>query len=215
MRPANRCKPEDKPTKMPEAEWVFLFLRSHSPPRHSSLWIGPCLIQRARHRHCNRATTQSIRCHRLGPRPPETVHTRDAPNFRPPNFRPPKMAQKRIFGFRPKYLCQRNNTAETEICDDANKKRGQHTLIWINTNVSAVWTFFNVSEKNPRIAICKNCNVLILMKLLHSHSHKCMVLIIGIIIIFRCFGFRYSAKNFHFGASLGIKLSTIYRWTRL
>ena len=39
--------------------------------------------------------------------------------------------------------------------------------------MSAVWTFFNVSEKDPHIAICKNCNALILMKLVHSHSHKC------------------------------------------
>ena len=92
---------------------------------------------------------------------------KDAPNFQP------KMAQKRIFGFRPKYFYHRNNTAETEICDDANKKRGQHTLVWISANMSAVWTFFNVSEKDPRIAICKNCNALILMKLVHSHSHKC------------------------------------------
>jgi hypothetical protein len=83
------------------------------------------------------------------------------------------MAQKCIFGFRPKYFYHRNNTAETEICDDANKKRGQHTLVWLSTNMSAVWTFFNVSKKDPHIVICKNCNALILMKLVHSHSHKC------------------------------------------
>ena len=41
---------------------------------------------------------------------------------------------------------------ETEICDDANKKRIHHTLVWISANMSAVWTFFNVSEKDPRIA---------------------------------------------------------------
>ena len=82
------------------------------------------------------------------------------------------MAQKRIFGFRPKYFYHRN-TAETEICDDANKKHGQHTLDWISANMSALWKFFNVSEKDPRIAFCKNCNALILMKLVHSHSHKC------------------------------------------
>ena len=78
-----------------------------------------------------------------------------------------------IFGFRPKYFYHRNNMDETEICDGANKKHGQHTLVWISANMSAVWTFFNVSEKDPRIAICKNCNALILMKLVHSHSHKC------------------------------------------
>ena len=83
------------------------------------------------------------------------------------------MAQKRILRFRPKYFYHRNNTAETEICDDANKKHGQHTLVWISANMSAVWTLFNVSEKDPRIAICQNCNALILMKLVHSHSHKC------------------------------------------
>ena len=75
------------------------------------------------------------------------------------------MAQKRIFGFRPKYFYHRNNTAETEICDDANKKHGQHTLVWISANMSAVWKFFNVPKKDPRIAICKNCNALILLKL--------------------------------------------------
>ena len=72
------------------------------------------------------------------------IETRDAPNFWPP-----------------------------EICDDANKKRGKHMLVWISANMSAVWTFFNVSKKDPHIVICKNCNALILMKLVHSHRHKC------------------------------------------
>ena len=95
------------------------------------------------------------------------IKIRDAPNFRPPKiFRKwPKSAFITRFH-------HRNNTAETVICDDAKKKRGQHTLVWISANMTAVWTFFNVSEKDPRKAICKNSNALILMKLVHSHSHK-------------------------------------------
>jgi hypothetical protein len=57
------------------------------------------------------------------------------------------MAQKRIFGCRPKYFYHRSNALETEICDDAYEKRGQHTLVSISANMSAVWTFFNVDEK--------------------------------------------------------------------
>ena len=87
-----------------------------------------------------------------------------------------KNCPKVHFRFSAKILYHRNNTAETEICDDADKNRGQHTLVWISANMSAVWTFFNVSENVPHIAICKNCNALILMKLVHSHSHKCNVL---------------------------------------
>ena len=90
------------------------------------------------------------------------VLSRDAPNFRP-NLWP--KTHFSVFG-RNAFI------TETEIWFDANKKRGQHTLVWISANMSVVWTFFNVSEKDPRIAICKNCNALILMKLVHSHSHK-------------------------------------------
>jgi hypothetical protein len=109
---------------------------------------------------------------------PGTLETRDAP---PKKFRPPKnygrKCPKSAFSvFGPKYFFHRNYTAETEICDDANKKRGPHTLVWISANMSAVWTFSIVSEKDPRIVIGKNCNAFILItliKLVHSHSHKC------------------------------------------
>ncbi len=40
--------------------------------------------------------------------------------------------------------------------NDANRNRDLHVLVW--SNMSAMWTYFSLSEKDPRTAICKTCN---------------------------------------------------------
>lgn len=59
-----------------------------------------------------------------------TIHSRDEPKIWPPNF--------------------------TGCCDDANKNRIQEALVWIGANMSALWTYFNMSEKDPLIVL-KGC----------------------------------------------------------
>jgi len=49
-----------------------------------------------------------------------------------------------------------NETIRLKCCDDANRNRNLHVLVW--SNMSAVWTYFSISEKDPRTAICKTCN---------------------------------------------------------
>lgn len=38
----------------------------------------------------------------------------------------------------------------TECCDDTGKT-DQHAPDWITANMSAVWAYFQISEKDPRI----------------------------------------------------------------
>ncbi len=75
------------------------------------------------------------------------------------------LGMHRIFGHRkwPKsaFSVFGRNTFITETirpkcCDDANRNRDLHVLVW--SNMSAVWTYFSISEKDPRTAICKTCN---------------------------------------------------------
>ncbi len=47
-------------------------------------------------------------------------------------------------------------TIRPKCCDDANRHRDLHVLVW--SNMSAVWTYFSISGKDPRTAICKTCN---------------------------------------------------------
>ncbi len=70
------------------------------------------------------------------------VTIRDAPNIRP----------HRVFG-RKTFITE---TIRPKCCDDANRNRDLHVLVW--SNMSAVWTYFSISEKDPRTAICKTCN---------------------------------------------------------
>ena len=82
--------------------------------------------------------------------------------FRPPKFFGRKWPKSTfsVFG---------QNTFITETTKPKQKfvmtqtKSAASTGLSGSANMSAVWTFFNVSEKDPRIAICKNCNALILM----------------------------------------------------
>ncbi len=71
------------------------------------------------------------------------------------------LGMHRIFGHR-NFLAENGpNTFLTETiwqkcCDDANRNRDLHVLVW--SNMSAVWTYFSISEKDPRTANCKTCN---------------------------------------------------------
>ncbi len=67
---------------------------------------------------------------------------RDAPNIRSP----------KIWG-RKTFITE---TIRPKCCDDANRNRDLHVLVW--SNMSAVWTYFCISEKDPRTAVYKTCH---------------------------------------------------------
>ncbi len=79
---------------------------------------------------------------------------RDAPNIRPPKFFARKWPESAFSVFvRNTFITE---TIRPKCCDDANRNRDLHVLVW--SNMSAVWTYFSISEKDPRTAICKTCN---------------------------------------------------------
>ncbi len=45
-------------------------------------------------------------------------------------------------------------TKRPKCCDDANRNHDLHVLVW--SSMSAVWTYFSLSEKDPRTAISKH-----------------------------------------------------------
>ncbi len=47
-------------------------------------------------------------------------------------------------------------TIRPKCCDDANRNRDLHVLV--SSNMSAVWTYFSISAKDPQTAICKTSN---------------------------------------------------------
>lgn len=57
------------------------------------------------------------------------------------------------FGHRILLFLNWNNTAETGCCVDSNKYRSQQALVWIGANMSALWTYFNMSKKDPLIVL--------------------------------------------------------------
>ncbi len=49
-----------------------------------------------------------------------------------------------------------SETIRPKCCDDATRNHDLHVLV--SSNLSAVWTYFSISEKDPQTAICKTCN---------------------------------------------------------
>ncbi len=80
--------------------------------------------------------------------------TRDAPNIRPPKIFGGKLPKSAFSVFGQKTFI--TETIRPKCCDDANRNRDLHVLVW--SNMSAVWTYFSISQKDPRTAICKTCN---------------------------------------------------------